>query len=460
MDVGTKHPPEERKMWADHPGAPDMSNDNEVITFLRERIVHLMKPHRPAIMGSQQYYPEHFGINNIPFGVGSSPSISPPQCVSRVGNTVIFLSLLAKAGLFADSGPLLEEAFSEPTLNKFAALPKEIHRHVRSVVQNALLTGCPLPEGSTADISDVQLHLPVAVGEFTDFSASKEHVLNAGEVVTGKRALPPAFLDFPIAYAGRASSIVVSGTPIERPMGQFLNRQSTVPEVVYGPSRQVDFELEVAAIIGQSVDGGQRVTATDADEHIFGLVLLNDWSARDIQAYEMSPLGPFNGKNFGTTISPWVITLAALEPFTVPAPAREKPVASYLHGGLDKAFSIILKADVRGGEMAYTTVCESNMGMMYWTFSHMLAHHTVGGCSLRTGDILASGTVSGSGNGEFGCLLESTWGGTKPISLADGTARAFLEDGDEVRFTGQADAGVGFGECVGRLVPARSFGSV
>ncbi|KAL1957496.1 hypothetical protein VTO42DRAFT_5959 [Malbranchea cinnamomea] len=411
-------------------------------------------------MVSPHYHPEHFGINNIPFGVASLLSENAPQCVSRVGNKVIFLASLAKAGFFAAIEQPLEEIFSEQTLNKFAALPKKVHRNVRSAIQNAFKTDQPLPEGSAVDISEVKMYLPVAVGDFTDFSASREHVLNAGEIIIGKRELPPAFLSFPVGYAGRSSTIVVSGTPIERPVGQFINRDDKTPTVICAPSRKVDFELEVGAIIGRPVEIGQRVAAADADEHIFGLVLLNDWSARDIQAYEMNPLGPFNGKNFGTTISPWVITLDALAPFKVPGPPREEPVASYLRDPLNETYSITLTVDIRAGKWwPYTRVCQSRMETMYWSFRQMIAHHTVGGCSLRTGDIIASGTVSGIGQEERGCLLESTWGGRKPISLADGTTRAFLEDGDEVRFTGRAGSDgtsdVGFGECVGQLLPAR-----
>ncbi|KAK4986148.1 hypothetical protein LTR50_005520 [Elasticomyces elasticus] len=447
-------------------------------------------------------YSDHFGINNIPFGIASSAQ-HQPQCVSRIGNTVVFLAVLARAGLITTGETSLDHIFDAPTLNAFAALPKSVQRDVRSSLQQLFSAGTRnlLPEGSAADIDSVQMHLPVAIGDFTDFSASKQHVLNAGEAVLGKRSLPPGFLHFPVGYAGRASSIVVSGTPVERPVGQFVDRNVDGQKVVCRPSEAVDYELEVAAIIGKSVEIGQRVRVTDADEHIFGLVMLNDWSgvptadqdmfcacylpnspiiilkntsahvrysdfttptlsippARDIQALEMQPLGPLNSKNFGTSMSPWVITLDALVPFKTPPPPRDQPVASYLDDPTSSNYSIDLVAEILSGSTS-TVTCKTQLQPMYWTFGHMLAHHTLGGCNLKTGDLIASGTVSGLAETEHGCLLELTRGGTESFRLEDGSSRTYLRDGDVVRFTGLATregSSVGFGDCVGQVRPAR-----
>ncbi|KAK4957766.1 hypothetical protein LTR66_000852 [Elasticomyces elasticus] len=403
-------------------------------------------------------YSDHFGINNIPFGIAGSAQ-HQPQCVSRIDNTVVFLAVLARAGLITTCETSLDHIFDAPTLNAFAALPKSVQRDVRSSLQQLFSAGTrdSLPDGSTTDIDSVQMHLPVAIGDFTDFSASKQHVLNAGEAVLGKRSLPPGFLHFPVGYAGRASSIVVSGTPVERPVGQFVDRSVDGQKVVCRPSEAVDYELEVAAIIGKPVEIGQRVRVADADEHIFGLVILNDWSARDIQALEMQPLGPLNSKNFGTSMSPWVITLDALAPFKTPPPPRDQPVASYLNDPTSSNYSIDLVAEILSGSTS-TVTCRTQLQPMYWTFGHMLAHHTLGGCNLKTGDLIASGTVSGLAETEHGCLLELTRGGTESFRLEDGSSRTYLHDGDVVRFTGFATregSSVGFGDCVGQVRPAR-----
>ncbi|KAF2688090.1 hypothetical protein K458DRAFT_415166 [Lentithecium fluviatile CBS 122367] len=243
-----------------------------------------------------------------------------------------------------------------------------------------------------------------------------------------------------------------------RPLGQFVEDYTAAEKnIIFGPSRALDYELEVGAIIGLPVPPGTHIEAKDADEHIFGLVLVNDWSARDIQALEMPPLGPFNGKNFGTSISPWIITLDALKPFEVSAPERMAPVAAFMEGPKSINYNIHLETVLKRNG-AETMTCKVNFDTMYWTFRHMLVHHTIGGCGLRTGDLVASGTVSGEADDEHGCLLELTMNGKKPSKLRDGAALRYLEDGDEVLFTGIAgdsNAGVGFGECVGVVKPAR-----
>lgn len=300
--------------------------------------------------------------------------------------------------------------------------------------------------------------MPVAIGDFTDYSASTNHVLNASHAVTGTRAYPPGFHKYPIGYAGRCSSIEVSPTSVVRPLGQFIEDYSAPEkEIIFGPTCALDYELEVGAVIGTPVEPGTYLEAKDADKHIFGLVLVNDWSARDVQGLEMNPLGPFNGKNFKTTISPWVVPMDALKPFAVKAPKRMAPVAGFMDDEGAPNYRIRLSSEVvRKG--VRTKTCTVGFETMYWTFRHMLAHHTVGGCGLRTGDLVASGTVSGDLDYEHGCLLEMTKNGRVATKLSDGSELRYLEDGDEVVYTGvvgSGEEGVGFGDIVGVIQPAK-----
>ncbi|ORY01432.1 fumarylacetoacetate hydrolase FahA [Clohesyomyces aquaticus] len=403
-------------------------------------------------------YASHFGINNVPYGIASSTKRATPQAATRIGDEVIFLGPLAETGTFKHISAPLPEIFRQTALNAFAALPKDVQSQVRSTIQKAYSRG---DYSSAAEpIGDVTLHLPVQIGDFTDFSASKDHVLNASEAVTGTRAYPPAFMKYPSVYAGRSSSIAVSPKPVVRPHGQFVE-DYTVPQktIIFGPCRALDYELEVGAVIGKPVEGGQMLKAADADAHIFGLVLVNDWSARDVQALEMNPLGPFNGKNFATTISPWIVTLEALKKFEVPAPPRDETVSSFIDDKNAVNYAINLEVQLKRNGATETT-CRVGFETMYWTFRHMIAHHTIGGCELRTGDLVASGTVSGQGDDEHGCLLEQTFNGKRPKTLSNGTELRYLNDGDEVRFTGVAglpEDGVGFGDCYGVVMPAREF---
>ncbi|QDS74299.1 hypothetical protein FKW77_003798 [Venturia effusa] len=393
-------------------------------------------------------YAEDFGVNNIPFGIASSDLHPSPQCVSRIGSSVIFLAELAYIGAFKGIDAPLESLFRLPTLNEIAALGGPIHRDVRQRIRELALRKelDSISTGSSENISKVQMHMPVSIGDFTDFSASQDHVLNASEAVFGQRSLPPAFLNFPIAYAGRASSIFVSGTPIERPLGQYRGPDG----IVFGPSKALDFELEFGAIVGKPLARNQPFNIANAEDHIFGFVIINDWSARDIQSLEMNPLGPFNGKNFGTSISPWVVVPDALKPFAVPTSAREQKVQAYLDDPDTIIYDIELQAEIQAGGSS-TVVCHSNLKWMYWNFRHMLAHHVIGGCDLKTGDLIGSGTVSGPGDGEHGCLLEISLGGKKALKMSDGSSRTYLEDGDIVSLTGKAGSvgfsGVGFGQC-------------
>ncbi|KAF9733982.1 hypothetical protein PMIN06_005188 [Paraphaeosphaeria minitans] len=400
-------------------------------------------------------YTSHFGINNIPYGIARSSKRSAPQAVTRIGDEVIFLAELSKQAPLAEISANLSSIFAEKTLNTFAAQPKNVHVQTRAAIQEAYKNS--LHKEYSEDIKDVELLLPVQVGDFTDFSVSRDHVTNAPKALFGKPQLPHTFHNFPLGYAGRCSSIYVSPTPVTRPIGQFLENG----KATFGASRALDYELEVGAIVGRPLAGDADIYAKDMDEHIFGLVLVNDWSSRDIQGCEMrDPLGPFKGKNFGTSVSPWVVTLEALKVFEAPAPAHEEPVVTFLDDPNSTSYNLTIEAEiVRKGST--TTVCKVAFAQtMYWTFRQMLAHNAIGGCPLNTGDLLASGTVSGPSESELACLMELTMNGKEPKKLSDGSDLRYLEDGDTVRFTavaGDSSAGVGFGECIGTVKPARLF---
>lgn len=386
----------------------------------------------------------HFGINNIPFGIASSKKHFNPTCVSRYEDNVIFLDDLP--ALFGNITDLPGDVFHNASLNKFAALPRSVHQYVRRKLQDAIRKG--LPPGCSEHIADVNMHLPVDVGDFTDFSCSLDHVQNASEAMTGVRSSPPAFFHMPVGYAGRCSSLIVSGTDVRRPVGQYWAGKPGHSDVVFGPSRKMDYELEIAAVIGQPVPRGDRVRASEAEQHIFGYCLINDWSARDIQGLEMNPLGPLNGKNAGTTVSPWIVTVDALEPFKTSSPARLRNEASYLATLKEDSLDINLEVRVSQHGMKNDAVtCRSNSSQMYWTLSQCVAHQAIGGCGLRTGDLVASGTVSGGSGTEHGCLMEFMKHGSTP-------PRGYIEDGETVTLTGFCSDGVGFGECTSTLTPA------
>jgi fumarylacetoacetase len=402
-------------------------------------------------------YASQFGINNIPYGIANSSHHPLPQCVTRINDEVIFLAELADDGILGNGLVPLSTIFRNSTLNDFAALPKSVHADVRASIQDAYKSG--KLGNSTEPIGEVTFHIPVQIGDFTDFSASASHVQNAAEAILGTRSFPPAFHKYPVGYAGRCSSIGISPSNVIRPLGQFTDYSDAEKPIIFGPTRALDYELEVGAIIGRPVKPGTLLKAESADEHIFGFVLVNDWSARDVQGLEMNPLGPFNGKNFATTISPWVITMEALQPFRTPAPPRTGPVADFLDDKESVNYKIGLEVElIRNGKSS--TTCKVGFETMYWTFRHMLAHHVVGGCGLRTGDLVASGTVSGEKETEHGCLLELTLNGKKGWEMSDGAELRYLEDGDVVKFTGvvgSSEDGVGFGECIGEVVSARSY---
>ena len=403
----------------------------------------------------------HFPIQNLPFGICRPRTGGELRVCSAIGELVIDLAALDEAEALNGTPVAGAEVFHEPTLNAFMALGREAWSATRQALSrmlrddngelrdNAELRGLAL-----LPAHEVELQLPVDVGDYTDFYSSREHATNVGTMFRGaNNALMPNWLHLPVGYHGRSSSIVVSGAPVRRPQGQTRPDDEQPP--VFGVSRMVDFELEMGFFVGPGNRLGEPVPVGEAEEHIFGMVLVNDWSARDIQKWEYQPLGPFLAKNFATTISPWVVTLDALEPFRRAGPGQEPQPLPYLQSS-DGAFDIALEVWLTPDGSSATRICESNFRYLYWSMAQQLAHHTVGGCNLRTGDLLASGTVSGPTDDSRGSLLELAWRGEKPLGLGSGEQRSSVQDGDTVTLTGwcQGDGyRVGFGECSGKLLP-------
>ncbi|CAJ2507687.1 Uu.00g088730.m01.CDS01 [Anthostomella pinea] len=392
-------------------------------------------------------YTDHFSIANIPYGIASDASHADKAVVTRLEDLVFFL-----AELDLEGSESVKSALSQPNLNALAATSKDELKQLRASIQIVLKDQFVVTKHGKK-VEDVTLHMPVAVGGFTDYSCSKEHNENASQAMFGKSVIPPAFPHYPMGYSGRPSSIVISGTPIRRPCGMYKAGDS----VEYGACKALDYELEMACVIGKPSKMGDHVPLKEADEHIFGLILLNDWSARGIQGFEMTPLGPMNGKSFGTSISPWVVTLEALEPFEVTPPPRDIRVPAFLEEVKQKpSYSITLESELLSEGKA-TKLCKSDVSWMYWTFRDLVAQQTVNGCNINTSDVLATGTVSGKGDDEHGCLLEATKGGKVDFTLVDGQKRTYLQDGDGLRMTGYAGNGVGFGDCTGFITLARAL---
>ena len=396
-----------------------------------------------------------FSIHNIPFGIFSTKDRSPRVGVA-VGEHILDLAAVAELDVFDFNTALLEK----DTLNDFISLGKEITTRVRKKIQFWLKDDDSVladkPELFVKQ-SEAQMHMPVAVGDYTDFYSSLEHATNVGKMFRDpENALLPNWKHIPVGYHGRASSIIVSGQPIYRPKGQTKPNDLEAP--VFGPTRRLDFELEMGFICGKETQLGDSISIKEAEDYIFGLVLFNDWSARDIQKWEYVPLGPFLAKNFASSISPWVVTLEALEPFKLAGPKQEPEVLPYLKYDGEKNYDINLEVGITPEQSDETTVCFSNFKHMYWNMAQQLAHHTVNGCNINIGDIMASGTISGKEENSFGSMLELSWGGTKPIKLKDGTERKFIEDGDTVTMRGYAqknDIRVGFGEVTTKVLPAK-----
>lgn len=402
-----------------------------------------------------------FPIQNIPFGVFLT-SQDIITIGTRIGNTAIDLGAMQQLGYFKGID-LTEDVFLQDTLNDFISSGRKTWRMVRNRIADlfdadngSLRDNQKHREEILFDIDEVEMQLPVEVGDYTDFYSSKEHATNVGTMFRGKEnALMPNWLHIPVGYHGRSSTIVSSGINIRRPWGQSLPQGESEP--TFGPSRLVDFELEMAFITTDANAMGEPVPVNEAEDYIFGLVLFNDWSARDIQSWEYVPLGPFLGKNFASTVSPWIVTLDALQPFKVKSPKAEKTPFPYLQSEGKKSYDIVLEVYIQPENGNEDKVCTSNFKYMYWNMSQQLAHHTINGCKVNSGDMMGSGTISGPTPDSFGSMLELTWRGQNPLTLSDGSQRKFIEDNDTVILKGYCKndkVRIGFGECKAKLLPA------
>ncbi len=396
-----------------------------------------------------------FSIHNLPFGVYVSSNGKTP-CVA-IGDKIIDMRLAADHGLF-DHLSFNKSVFSSGVLNDFIETGKANWSAVRKTLQDALTdesSALYLNQGSIlVDRQTATMVLPLHIGDYTDFYSSIEHATNVGKMFRDPaNALLPNWRHIPVGYHGRASSIVVSGTDIKRPNGQTLPPEATQP--VFGPSKRVDFELEMAFIVGKTTELGSTIPTEDAENHIFGMSVFNDWSARDIQKWEYVPLGPFLAKNFASTMSPWIVTMEALEPFRCESVKQEPEVLSYLQYSGNKNFNINLEVDLAPENQEATTICKSNFKYMYWNMAQQLAHHTVNGCNVNVGDVMASGTISGKDENSYGSMLELCWGGKKDIQLNGGETRKFILDGDTITMRAYCENDskrIGFGESIGKIV--------
>ncbi|MGE4346191.1 MAG: fumarylacetoacetase [Flavobacteriaceae bacterium] len=406
-----------------------------------------------------------FPIQNIPFGV----FLTKDDIVTigtRIGDSAIDLNALYQLGYFSGI-QLTDDIFLQDTLNAFISSGRKTWREVRNRIADIFDAENPKLRDNEKDksqvifsIDEVEMQLPVQIGDYTDFYSSREHATNVGIMFRDpNNALLPNWLHIPVGYHGRSSTIVPSGVPVRRPLGQTLPNGETQP--VFGPSRLVDFELETAFITTDANKMGEYIPVEEAENYIFGMVLFNDWSARDIQKWEYVPLGPFLAKSFASSISPWIVTLDALEPFRCESPKQEDPKPlPYLQQTGNHTFDINLEVSIKPENGEETSISKSNFKYMYWTMSQQLAHHTINGCQVNSGDMMGSGTISGPTPDSYGSMLELTWGGKNPITLKDGTERKFIADNDTVIMRGfcQKDhLRVGFGEVSSKLLPALEF---
>ena len=399
-----------------------------------------------------------FPLNNLPCGVFSTNSLEA-RCGVAIGDMILDMAALEEAGVVT----LAEDpVFDVPYWNDVMELGPEAWEALRARLIELLSADSPEQARIASHLipmAEAFLHMPMVVSEYTDFYAGRHHATNVGTIFRGaENALPPNWLHIPIGYNGRASTVVVSGTDILRPNGQLKAPDADRPS--FGPCQRLDIELEMGAVIGTSTEMGHPVTAREADDMIFGYVLLNDWSARDIQAWEYQPLGPFQAKAFATSISPWIVTRAALEPFRAPTPKREVDLLPYLQEDKPSLYDIDLSILIQpeGGEQE--VLARTNYKEMYYSAAQQLAHHSSSGCAMNAGDLLGSGTISGPEKSQRGSLLELSWAGKEPITLKDGTTRTFIEDGDTMILTGHAQGDgyrLGFGVCSGKILPAKSF---
>ena len=450
-----------------------------LLAAARARTLSINATHDPSlrswVAGANQ--PDcDFPIQNLPLAVFRRAGRDEPfRGGVAIGDQILDLRAIRARGCFDEPAKALFAACSEPTLNRFVSMGREASTSLRACLSAALWEGAPAGSHLHEDLvpqSDAEFALPAAIGDFTDFYASIHHARAVGRLFRPDAPLLPNYHWVPIAYHGRTSSIQVSEHRFHRPIGQSINADAATPELC--PTRRLDFELEVGIFVGRGNAQGAAIPVQNAESHVFGLCLLNDWSARDIQGWEYQPLGPFLGKNFATTISPWVVTMEALAPFRVPfarPPTEPHPLAYLDDPGASGAAALDITLEVslqtsrmRGTGLAPEAIARSNFRHACWTIAQMLAHHTVNGCNLRPGDLLGSGTMAGPAPDEAGSLLELTAGGRHPIALADGVLRTFLEDGDRVVLRawceGSGRKRIGFGSATGTVLPARPAYSV
>ncbi len=407
----------------------------------------------------------HFPIQNLPFGVFRRQT-GDASVGTAIGNHVVDLRALEAANLLRLKAVNGRDLFAHPSLNAFMGAGRAAWREARQILtlllredHTTLRDNRKLRDAAIVPFDEVTMLLPCQIGDYTDFYSSLEHATNVGTMFRGKdNALMPNWLHLPVGYHGRSSSIVISGTDLHRPHGQTKSDDAPAPS--FGPSRNVDFELEMGFFVGPGNELGRPIPTTAARDHIFGLVLVNDWSARDIQKWEYVPLGPFLAKNFGTSISPWIVTLDALEPFICPGPRQDPPPLPYLKMDEPFSFDVQLEVSLQSEKMsAPHVVCRSNFRHLYWNMAQQLAHHTVNGCNTRPGDLLASGTISGPTPDSYGSMLELAWMRTRPIELPNGETRVAINDGDRITMTGFCEREglrIGFGGVTGQILPART----
>ena len=395
-----------------------------------------------------------FSIYNIPFGIFSVKN-SKKRVGVAIGDMIVDLKASYDLGIFNEI-PLDHDVFENKYLNDFIALGKSITKKIRLIIQSELCSDSSVLKESNALIkqSNVMMHLPLMIGDYTDFYSSIEHATNIGSMFRDPtNPLLPNWKHIPVGYHGRASSIIVSGQDVIRPKGQVLPLNEETP--VFQASSRVDFELEMGFVIGKKSNLGQSISTKEAEEYIFGKVLFNDWSARDIQKWEYVPLGPFLGKSFASSISPWIVTLDALEEFKVEGPQQTPDVLPYLQYDGLRNYDINLEVSIQPENSIESIVCKSNFKYMYWNMVQQLAHHTINGCNINIGDIMASGTISGKDKGSYGSMLELSWGGKNPVTLDDGESRVFINDNDTVIMRGYCERNgkrIGFGEVRTKLI--------
>jgi len=398
-----------------------------------------------------------FSLHNLPFGMFEFDGRPTPGIA--VGDYIVNLRACAESGMLDSSG-VQTSVFESNHLNDFIGQGKAKTGAVRQIIQNQLTEQSSILHLNKSkllcDRLTATMCMPVQIGDYTDFYSSIEHATNVGKMFRPDNPLLPNWKHIPVGYHGRASSIVVSGTDIHRPKGQLMPPDAEAP--IFSASKRMDFELEMAFIVGKPTKMGDAISTADAEDYIFGMVSFNDWSARDIQKWEYVPLGPFLGKNFGSTISPWIIPMEALEPFRTSGPSQDPKPLPYLEFEGDKSFDIKLEVSIRPENGEENIVCRSNFKYMYWNMAQQLAHHTVNGCNVAIGDMMASGTISGPSKGSFGSMLEISWGGKEAIELNDGSSRTFINDNDTVNVKAYCEKDgvrIGFGQCEGKVLPAK-----